>query len=622
MHPWRLQLAVVILFLTTALSAQQGTAKTPQATGSLKPIVLSVDPPDWFVQLPDPMLLVHGSGLRGADFSVEGSGVSLTRTQSSANGHWAFLWLQSHSAAPQTVKVVARNAAGAASYNFALKARGASAASHRGVTPADTIYLIMTDRFARGRDEAPGSRLDPEAPRGWHGGDLAGIREHLNYLQSLGITALWTTPVYDNGTMPDSYHGYAAVNYYGVDAHFGTLADYRALADELHERGMKLVFDAVPNHIGARHIWVSDPPAPEWLHGTLQAHQHALGGSFYALIDPHATAASRSDLLNGWFVDAMPDMNQENPLVSAYLIQNALWWVESVGVDAIRIDTFPYVDRPFWHDFHAALHAAYPNLTTFGEISNGDPAVTSFFAGGRAQGGIDTGLDTPLDFPLCFALRDAVAHDKPMTRLTEVLRLDSLYPHPGHLVQFFGNHDESRFLTEAGGATWRLKVAIGLMATLRGTPQLYSGDEIGMAGGDDPENRHDFPGSAFLAATRTASQSELFDWTSKLLTLRKSHAALARGVEQDLLADDTAFAFIRTTQPAGCAAGGDADAVLAVANKSDAARKIELATAGTALSGCAHLDSLGQTPPVSVKSDGKTFEVEVPAHSFVLLSVR
>ena len=358
----------------------------------------------------------------------------------------------------------------------------------------------MTDRFANGNRVDIRAGDNRPAARGWHGGDFAGIEQHLDYLRELGVTALWTTPVVSNGAMPESYHGYAATDLYAVDAHFGSLDDYRHLSDALHARGMKLIIDLVPNHIGVQHPWVLDPPAPGWFHGTLEDHR-AARHNFYELVDPHAPRQAWSDITTGWFTDAMPDLNQENPLVSRYLIQNALWWVETASLDGIRLDTFPYVDRAFWQAFNTTLHSVYPHLTTIGEIYHRDPEVTSFFAGGVAHGGIDTGLDTPFDFPVYFALRETIAHGGPMTELTKVLRQDALYPHPERLVPFIGNHDTTRFFTEASGSVPKVKLALGLLLTLRGMPQIYSGDEIGMAGRETRTTAATFP--VALRQTRT-----------------------------------------------------------------------------------------------------------------------
>jgi len=598
------------------------------------PTIESIDPPDWFIQLPDPMLLLHGSEFAGARFAVHSLGVTITRTQVSSNGHWAFLWLNTATAGPQILRISATNSQGSVSRSWRLNARPEPPEAHRGFTPADLIYLVMTDRFADGNaannqpaSAAPNS-FDLSKPRAWHGGDFAGIEQNIPYLQSLGVTALWTTPVADNSPMPDSYHGYAATNLYAVDPHFGTLDDYRHLSAALHAAGIKLIIDLVPNHIGVLHPWVADPPTSDWLHGTVADHTLS-GGDFSIVTDPHAAPAATRRFTDGWFVDAMPDLNQENPLVSQYLIQNAFWWIETAQIDAIRIDTFPYVERAFWHNFHAALHQVYPHLTTVGEVFNGNPVVTSYFAGDREQGGIDTGLYTPFDFPVYFAVRNVLTQDKPMTDLDAILRQDALYPHPERLVHFFGNHDTTRFFTEANNSLPRLKEALGLLATLRGTPELYSGDEIAMPGGADPDNRRDFPGgfpsesqsSAFNAETRTPDQQSTFAFASSLFTTRKSHPALQGGDQQDLFADSTAFVFVRTTDLNGCTPAHPHDTMLVAVNKDAASRTLSLRSPDTALAGCTSFFPLPSGNNGSATLANKTVQLTVPPDSFVLFDV-
>jgi glycosidase len=628
----------VFLLCVAATAVAQLPAQTPVID---KPQIEKIDPPRWWTEMPDPMLLVHGDGLDHAQFTVEGKDVSLIKTQASANGHWAFLWLRTQSAVAQTLQITATNNKGQARQAFVLAERSHNPSAHSGFSSSDVLYLIMTDRFADGDpgNDAPNNQRS--LPRGWHGGDFAGIEQHLDYLKSLGVTAVWTTPVVSNGAMPQSYHGYAATDLYTTDAHFGTLQQYRQLSDALHAKGMKLVIDLVPNHLGVQHPWVHDPPAPEWFHGTLQDH-HRAQYDFYNLVDPHAPREAWRDITNGWFTDAMPDLNQENPLVSRYLIQNALWWVETADLDGIRLDTFPYVSRAFWHDFHAALHEAYPHLTTVGEVFHRDAEVTSFFAGGVEHRGIDTGLDTPFDFPVYFTIRDVLARGKPMTELSDVLRQDGLYPHPERLVTFIGNHDTTRFLTDAGkvGGTDgivspipRLKLALGLIATLRGMPQIYSGDEIGMSGGEDPDNRHDFPGgfvpdslvdshNAFTASGRSATEQEVFAWTSGLLAFRSAHRALQTGLEQNLFADDDTFAFVRATSESGCSKDLSEERILIVVNKADRAKPIDLPLEETALGGCTqfHAESpaVGNTPVI----DGGKLHIQEPAESMTIYTVR
>jgi len=613
-------LAFLVLYFLATLRAQDEHRQTPR--------IDKIDPPGWFAGLPDPMILVHGEGLNGTRFTVRGDGVTLERTQTSENGHWTFLWLKTADAAPQTLLVTAANDHGEARRPFQLAERSHDPDAHRGFSSADVLYLIMTDRFA---DGSPASRrvgLNRAAARGWHGGDFAGIEQHLDYLRELGITTLWTTPVVSNGAMPESYHGYAATDLYAADAHFGSVEDYRHLSDALHAKGLKLVIDLVPNHIGVEHPWVLDPPTPDWFHGTLEDHR-AAQHNFYELIEAHEAQQASSAITTGWFTDAMPDLNQENPLVSRYLIQNAMWWVETADLDGIRLDTFPYVDREFWREFHVTLHNVYPHLTTVGEIFHRDPRVTSYFAGGVTHGRIDTGLYTPFDFPIYFTLRDVLTHDKPMTDLIKVLSQDALYPHPERLATFIGNHDTTRFFTEASGSVSKVKLALGLLLTLRGMPQIYSGDEIGMAGREDPDDRRDFPGgfagdthSAFKKAGRTAVEEDIFAWTSGLLKLRAEHPGLQTGIEENIFANQDVFAFARSADGLGCSADHAGEIFLVAVNKADRSREFDLPMKSTVLSACRYFRSLAPTAGVEPKLEGGKLHVKEPAESITIYELR
>jgi glycosidase len=620
-------IAVVLLACGVSISGQAQSACAGAHDASV-PCVDKIDPPGWWAGLPDPMLLVRGENLHQARFTVKGENVRLIRTQTSENGHWAFLWLQTRSAGAQTLWLTAVNSHGQARLPFLLAQRSGDPNAHRGFSSADVLYLIMTDRFADGNSANNQPGYDRAAPRGWHGGDFAGIAQHLDYLHDLGVTTLWTTPVASNGAMPESYHGYAATDLFSVDSHFGTIPDYRTLSDGLHARGMKLVIDLVPNHVGIQHPWVLDPPAPDWLHGTLQNHR-AAQYDFYQLVDPHTPRQAWIDITDGWFTDGMPDLNQENPLVSQYLIQNAIWWVETANLDGIRLDTFPYVGRAFWHDFHAALHSAYPHLTTVGEIFHRDPEVASFFAGGEAHEGIDSGLDTPFDFPVYFALRDVLTQNKSMTELATVLRQDSLYPHAERLVPFIGNHDTTRFFTEANTSVPKQKLALGLLLTLRGMPQIYSGDEVAMEGGKDPDNRHDFPGgfagdahSAFTKAGRTATEQEVFAWTADLIALRAGHLPLQTGVEQNLFVDEDVFAFVRAPDAAGCSANHTTERYLIVVNKAKLNRQIQLNVEGTALADCTEFRAVRASAGLGSVAGTAKLQIEEPAESITVFEAR
>jgi glycosidase len=529
--------------------------------------IARIDPPNWFATLPKAMLLVNGTGLGCATFSLSDKSIAIEQTIKSANGHWAQLYLSTSPRVAETVTLRARCGSAApveTPYTFAP--HRAPSDGLAGFSPADVMYLIMTDRFADGdltndgpnatdSADSPPAAAERAKPRGWHGGDLRGILQHLDYLQQLGVTAVWTTPVYSNRGEPDSYHGYGATDLYAVDKHFGSLDDLKTLARALHARGMKLVLDTVPNHVGPAHPWVADEPAPDWFHGTL-AHHLKAESNFRALIDPHAPERDRRGTLDGWFGDALPDMDTESPAVARYLRQNAEWWIEETGADALRIDTFPYVNREFWHSFNGELKQLYPRLTEVGEVFNPDPVIVSSFAGGVTRAGVDTDLTTPFDFPTYFALREVFAKGAPMSKLAATLATDSLYPHPELLPTFFGNHDTTRFMDAASGTDAQretsLRLAFAAIMTTRGMPQIYSGDELAMHGGEDPDNRRDFPGgfsaqagNAFAAASRTPVQQQMVTWVSTLAAVRRAHPALACGAEQVIAAGDDWLVSVR-----------------------------------------------------------------------------
>ncbi len=558
-----------------SLGAALGGSMVAAAQGRLDTLKMEkVDPPNWWAGMPKPMLLVRGEGLREATFSLSDRSLRIEKIVASENGHWAQLWLSASPNGPETVILRAQLDAEKAEMPYTFAARRRAGDGFAGFSSRDVMYLIMTDRFADGDTTNDGPDAHSAAnsaeavaerakPRGWHGGDLRGVTQHLDYLQQLGVTAVWTTPVYQNHEA-DSYHGYGATDLYAVDEHYGSLEDLKSLAAALHSRGMKFVLDTVPNHIGPENPWVRDEPAPDWFHGTL-AHHLAGETNFSALINPHAPERDRVGTLDGWFANTLPDMNTESPAVAQYLRQNAVWWIEETGADALRIDTFPYVDREFWHEFNVELKMLYPRLTEVGEVFNADPVITSSFAGGVTRAGVDTELYTPFDFPTYFALRDVFTKGAPMSRLAEVLAQDSLYPHPERLVPFFGNHDTTRFVSAAKSEE-SLELAQVYVLTTRGMPEIYSGDEIAMAGGDDPDNRRDFPGgfagsagSGFVAAGRTPEQEMDFKWVARLDALRHEHEALACGAEQVLASNEDWMVYLRDAGravPGACGISG------------------------------------------------------------------
>jgi len=599
----RFFLPCFLSFLTPVLLYAKTLQSAPEGSSENAPLVTKVEPPNWWVGLtPDLMILLSGRELEATHVACNLPTVRVSRTQAAAQGKYLFVWLKI-GADTRTGTAVCRitTPKGPASFELPLAARAPTPGKFQGLSLDDVIYLIMPDRFANGdrtNDDPLGTTAshDRSIPRAYHGGDLRGIQNHLPYLKDLGVTTLWLTPIVKNGA-PQDYHGYGAVDLYAVEPHFGSLKDYRELIAAAHKEGMKVFFDAVPNHVGPLHPWVANPPLPEWFHGTAQLHldsrspvkENFYGQSgdkpspndpFEALSDPHATLQMRRNLTDGWFFGKLPDLNTENPIVQQYLQQNSIWWTETSGLDGFRLDTFPYVGRKFWSAWHAALRRIYPHLTTVGEVFHPDPTVTSFFVGGANRyDGVDSGLSTVFDFPLFFAIREVLLHDAPVGRIATVLRQDSLYSRPDALVTFFANHDVSRFASANGSSATKQKLAFGLMLTLRGIPEIYYGDEIGMPGGSDPDNRRDFPGgwkedsaNSFTKEGRSGAQQEIFSYAQTLLRLRREQDALRRGRLWHLFSDESCYVFLRQAEQ---------ENLVVAFNNSSQARSIEVALSDT-----------------------------------------
>jgi neopullulanase len=601
----------------TAAQIQQQQEQSA-AGGAMAARVERSDPPNWWVGLTSSvMLLIRGKGLQGATVRTSYAGVQVDRTESRPGGIYLFMWLNisSHAKAGQVSLEVSTLTGDTISFDFPLLAPLSAPRTFRGLSEDDVIYLVMPDRFADGdvsNDRPPQSSAtyDRSNERAYHGGDLRGIQDHLSYLRNLGITTLWITPIYRNDdASPEDYHGYDAVDFFGVNEHFGTLRDFQALVTAAHQLGLKVVLDVVVNHTGPRHPWVKQPPDSDWFHGTADHHLSS-AGPLEPLTDEHAPSRLWRPLLEGWFASKLPDLNQENPRVAQYLIQNALWWSEETGLDGYRLDTFPYVSRAFWSGWNRALRALHPKFATIGEVFDADPDVTAFFTGGRKQyDGIDSGVTTIFDYPLYFALRDVILRGAPIGRLVAVLQHDWLYPHPQCLVVFLGNHDVQRFISAPTSSKEKLKLAFSVLLTIRGIPQIYYGDEIGMPGDNDPDNRRDFPGefpgdrrNAFESSGRAADQEEIFEHVQRLLRLRRNHPALRHGVQWNLWWDDSLYAFARQA---------DRECLLVVLNNADRSRRLSLNISDTPLSGCSLLKPLLAGP--TLHADGDRVTLTIPA---------
>ncbi len=586
------------------------------------PTVAKVDPPNWWSGLPSPMLLISGSGLANVTVDSGSPDIKIDHIQKESTGHYLFVWLNSSAAPAENVDLILRDSRDTTTIRFPLLTRNESVGGWEGFNQDDVIYLIMPDRFADGdlKNDQPADSngtYDRAQPKAYHGGDLRGIRDHLAYFRSLGVNTLWLTPIWKNAN--SDYHGYHVVDFYAVDERMGSLEDYQNLISAAHKLGMKVLIDYVVNHTGPDHPWVKQPPSPTWFHGTAEHHLPPVY-DFSALTDPHATPLEKQGTLEGWFVNTLPDLNTDDPLVSQYLLDNAIWWTESSHLDGFRLDTFPYSSRHFWSEWLPKLYQVYPKVNSLGEVSDHDVTITSFFTGGRSQfDGIDSRVSTIFDYPLYYALRDVVLHGKPVKNIIDVLQRDWLYAHPESLVTFIGNHDTSRFAGEPDSSAAKLKAAFSLLLTLRGIPQIYYGDEIGMKGGDDPDNRRDFPGGfpgdprdAFAATGRTSGEQEIFSHVQQLLRLRSKHPALRSGGQFHVSWDGTYYAFVRETSE---------EKLLVVFNNAPASREISLKLEG-AMKGVGELEKLFGPGGAEKKDRDDEVLVSIPATSVSVYSMK
>ncbi|MBI4372086.1 MAG: cyclomaltodextrinase N-terminal domain-containing protein [Elusimicrobia bacterium] len=584
---------------------------TPQRRRAV-PAVTKLDPPSWWAgsSLNPLRLMITGRNLGGARVTCEAPGVSLGAVKAGPGGRCLFVDLKiapRAAAGKQALTIITE--AGRARADFEILAPVPRRRELPRLSPDDVVYLIMPDRFAQGQPayvDIPGRPrlLDRSLGRSYHGGNLRGIIDKLGYLKDLGATALWLTPLYANSDrlfdptyyskVPfTDYHGYGPVDFYAVDKRLGDMETLRELVDKAHQAGIKIILDQVANHTSPHHPWVADPPTPTWYHGTTEEH---LNNPFHywLLADPYAAPQALRPVMEGWLGNLLPDLNQDDPEVERYLIQNILWWAGVCGFDAWRHDSLNYVPRAFWKKCMAALRREFPTFPNIAEVNSDDPYLVSFFQGGKVgRDGIDIGMDACFDFPLRRAVRNVFLEGKPMSELPAALSRDRLYPDPTMLVTFLGLHDDSRFMGHPKASPEALKLAFAFLMTTRGIPMVYAADEIAMAGGDDPDNRRDFPGGwpgdprdAFSRAGRTAAEQDVFAHVRKLAALRAELKPLRRGRLVYLASDESFYAYAR------CAGAAWA---LIVLNNSDRPREMDFSGVPFRLpaEGAVILDRLG-----------------------------
>jgi glycosidase len=524
------------------------------------PSVEKVEPPNWWANhsINPVRLLVRGENLQNAKVTSRNTSLKVSNIRVNTRGDYLFFDVM----IPKNAKAAkyefeVSTPQGKTVVPFEILAPLDAEKNFQGITNDDVIYLIMTDRFADG-DASNNKDVDRQNPRAWHGGDFRGITQKIPYLKELGVTAIWLTPWYDNTddiTNCDkpwcpmtSYHGYGAIDYYGVENHFGTFADLRALIEAAHKNGIKVIQDQVANHIGFKHPWAKNPPLENWFPPFVQ---NTFTNS--VLLSPNASEAERDNLLHGWFDFSLPDMNQDEPEVARYEIQNALWWIAATGIDGIRQDTIQYMPRWFIRDWSTAILKQYPRFWMVGEVFERDSAQTAFFQGGKTGwDGIDTKLPSVFDFKLWETSQDVFTGRKSARSLRDVLKYDALYPNPSNITFLANNHDTDRFMSLPGATLEGAMMHTAFVLATRGIPQLYYGEELAMTGGHDPDNRKDFAGgwfedskNKFTRADRSSDEQKMFDWTQKWIKLRKENRALREGKTMDLFYDSEAYLFGR-----------------------------------------------------------------------------
>ncbi len=557
-----------------------------------------IDPPFWWAGMVHGQLqlMVHGEQISTTHPVIDYPGIKLTQVITVESPNYLFLNLQL-SDTVQAGKFVIdfyKKKRKAASYTYELKTRDRRPGRHAGFDNSDVIYLLMPDRFANGdtaNDNAPGmlEQADHNNPLGRHGGDIRGIADHLDYLSDLGVTALWINPLLENNMPKQSYHGYAITDYYRIDPRFGTNDDYKRLVETAHKKGLKIIQDMVANHCGTGYYWNNDLPSTDWYNQWPEFTRSNYRVAVQS--DPNASPADHDKMVKGWFDYSMADLNQHNPLLAEFLIQNTIWWIEYSGIDGIRQDTYPYPYKDFMARWMQRILKEYPDFNVVGEVWLDYPAVTAYWLDNTTNAdGYRSYLTNVFDFPLATAI--ARAFNEPegwstgMMRLYELQSQDFLYSDPMRLVTFADNHDGDRFFTKMQEDFRRFTMGMIFLMTTRGIPQLYYGGEILMTGKEHEGHgyiRKDFPGgwpgdtrNAFTEEGRTEEQQEAFAFMRRLLQWRKSSKAVQYGKLVQYLPENGVYVYFRHFE---------GETVMVVLNNLQQNREIDLSRFASDLEG-------------------------------------
>jgi glycosidase len=551
-------------------------------SASLTAQVEKMEPPFWYVGMHNTDLQIMFYGKNIAQNSVEVSNdIAIKNVQKTENANYLFVTIDTENLQAQELTFTFKNNNKTFSQQYNLKNRKKNSALRKGYDASDVIYLIMSDRFANGNpkndsDNSVSEKGNRSLPGGRHGGDIEGIIKNLDYIKELGATSVWATPLCEDNDETYSYHGYGQSDVYKIDPRYGTNEDYLRLSNELHQRGMKNIMDYVTNHWGWRHWMIKDLPTHDWVHQfpTFTQSNYRMTTQF----DINASTVDAEHCMDGWFVKSMPDLNQSNPLLLNYLIQNAIWWIEYADLDGFRVDTFSYNDKVGISKWCRSILNEYPYFNIVGEVWMHDQAQMAYWQKDSKIGAIqsfNSNLPSVMDYTLHDTFgnvfnEDESAWDKGLIKVYDNFTNDFLYPNPNSIMTFLENHDTMRFNEIYKNDFKKYQLGMTLIATVRGIPQLYYGSEIGMSGNKDKSGdaaiRQDFPGgwngdsnNAFTNSGRTSQQKQFFDFTSKLFQWRKTNDAVHFGKMKHYVPENNVYVYFRYT---------DAKSVMVMLNNS------------------------------------------------------
>lgn len=587
-----------------------------------------VEPVFWWVGMKNPavQLMVHGQDIATADISVNYPGVRIESVSRQQNPNYVFIdLLISKEAKAGTFQIQFRKSKkDFADYSYELKNRETKSADRKGFDATDVIYLITPDRFANGNpanDAVDGMKELPDRSdyNGRHGGDIQGIQNSLDYLSGMGFTSVWLNPVLENNMTQVSYHGYSTTDFYKVDPRYGTNQEYRELGKVIHQKGMKLMMDMIFNHIGSEHWWMNDMPSPDWINNfpkyKITTHRRTINQ------DPYASETDKIEMSDGWFVSSMPDLNQRNSFLLNYLIQNSIWWTEFVGLDGIRMDTYPYPDKNAMAEWTRRMLAEYPGFYMVGEEWTMNPAIISYWQKGKVnQDGFVSDLPGLMDFPLNNAVIQGLNDqgNGGFINMYEVLANDFQFPHPEKLVIFPDNHDMMRFYDQLNQNADLVKLGISYYATTRGIPQIFYGTEILMSSPgpkEDGKIRADFPGgwagdalNAVTGKGLTAQQKDVQDFCRKVLNWRKSSNAVQTGALKHFVPEDDVYVYFRYNPD---------EKVMVVLNKNASEKSIDTSRFSEVMANCTSgKDVISGTTILNLKN------LKVPAKSAMIIELK